>query len=272
LTPFDEDERPVGTSPIKVTLPAFDGPLDLLLHLIKRDEINIYDIPIAQITEEYLAYIGVMRLLDLDVAGEFLVMAATLMRIKARMLLPPAPGEIEEEDEGDPREELVQQLLEYRRFKEAAGQLQGAEEFRRRYFERGWLPPVGGDGPPELMPASVFTLIDVLKDVLSRVGEEFFHDVVLEEVSIEEKIALIDWELKARGRVLFRELVERFPRRMHVVVTLMAVLEMSRTGQLQLRQEKLFGEIWLYAPEPAGEAGAATMTSAEGEETTRGDA
>lgn len=270
MTPLEEDEAPVGTSPIKVTLPVFDGPLDLLLHLIKRDEINIYDIPIAHITEQYLAYIGVMRLLDLEVAGDFLVMAATLMRIKARMLLPPAPGDTEEEEEEDPREELVRQLLEYRRFKEAAGQLQGAEETRRRHFERGWLPPIGGDVPPELMPVSVFALIDVLKDVLARVGEEFFHEVVLEEVSVEEKMALIDGELAARGRVLFRDLLERFPRRMHVVVTLMAVLEMTRTGRLRLRQERLFGEIWLYPAAAPGEPGAVPPT--EGEEEIRGDA
>jgi segregation and condensation protein A len=248
----DSSETMVGTSPIKVTLPAFDGPLDLLLHLIKRDEVNIYDIPIAHITEQYLAYIGMMRLLDLDVAGEFLVMAATLMRIKAKMLLPPAPGEVaEDEDPLDPRDELVRQLLEYRRFKEAAAQLQGQEEQRRHLFERGYVPPVGGDEPPELAPVSLFTLLDVLKDVLARVGEEFFHEVLLEEVTLEEKIEIIETDLAQKGRVLFRDLLERFPRRMHAVVTLMAVLELSRLGRLTVRQEALFGEIWLYRPEDA---------------------
>lgn len=247
----EEPEDPVGTSPIKVTLPVFDGPLDLLLHLIRRDEINIYDIPIAHITEQYLGYIGMMRLLDLEVAGEFLVMAASLMRIKARMLLPPAPGQAEEDEEGDPRDELVRQLLEYRQFKEAAGRLQGAEDTRRRLFERGYVPPVGGDEPPELAPVSLFTLIDVLKDVLARVGEEFFHEVILEEVSLEEKINLIEDELQSRGRVLFRDLLERFPRRMHAVVTLMATLELARLGRLAVRQESLFGEIWLYRPDQA---------------------
>jgi segregation and condensation protein A len=251
---FDNDESTevVGTSPIKVTLPAFDGPLDLLLHLIKRDEVNIYDIPIAHVTEQYLAYIGMMSLLDLDVAGEFLVMAATLMRIKARMLLPPAPGQSEDDEEFvDPRDELVRQLLEYRRFKEAAGQLQSAEEFRRQGFERGYIPPIGGDEPPELAPISLFTLLDVLKDVVSRVGEEFFHEVVLEEVSLEEKIALVESELVASGRVLFRDLLIRFPRRMHAVVTLMAILELSRLGRIAVRQEGLFSEIWIYHADEA---------------------
>lgn len=246
------DGAPVGTSPIQVTLPAFDGPLDLLLHLIKRDEINIYDIPISHITGEYLAYVGMMQLLDLEVAGEFLVMAATLMRIKARMLLPPAPGAVEEDEEGlDPRDELVRQLLEYRRFKEAAERLHDAEELRRHRFERGFAPRFDADGLPELMPISLFSLIDVMKDVLARVGEEFFHEVLLEEVSLEEKMDLIGGELKSRGRVLFLELLERFPRRMHVVVTLMAVLEMARLGQLAVRQERGFGQIWLYRPELA---------------------
>lgn len=246
MNAWENEEPPVGISPIHVNVPAFDGPLDLLLHLIKRDEVNIYDIPISHITEQYLAYIGMMRLLDLDVAGEFLVMAATLMRIKSRMLLPPAPGAEEGDEDLDPREELVRQLLEYRRFKEAAGRLQTAEETRRQFFERGYIPPTGGDEPPELMPVSIFTLIDVMKEVLARVGEEFFHEVILEEVALEDKIALIEGELAAHGRILFRDLIERFPRRMHVVVTLMAILELSRLSRVAVRQESLFGQIWLY--------------------------
>ncbi len=264
----NQEDEAVGTSPIKVTLPVFDGPLDLLLHLIRRDEVNIYDIPIKHITEQYLAYIGMMRLLDLDVAGEFLVMAATLMRIKARMLLPVAPGQVEDEDEGDPRDELVRQLLEYRRFKEMAGHLQEKEAGRRQHFERGYVPPVGGDELPELMPVSLFSLIDVLKDVLARVGEEFFHEVILEEVSLEEKIEIIEYELKTNERILFRELLERNPRRMHVVVTLMAILELSRLSRIQVRQESLFGEIWIYR---AGTLSAAPEAPA-GEEETDGQA
>jgi segregation and condensation protein A len=254
MSRFDSDESTevVGTSPIQVNLPAFDGPLDLLLHLIKRDEVNIYDIPIAHITEQYLSYIGMMSLLDLEVAGDFLVMAATLMRIKARMLLPPKPGQTDDDDEFiDPRDELVRQLLEYRRFKEAAGQLQSAEESRRHVFERGFIPPIGSDELPELAPVSLFTLLDVLKDVVARVGEEFFHEVVLEEVGLEEKIALVESELAATGRVLFRDLLLRFPRRMHAVVTLMAILELSRLGRIAVRQEGLFGEIWIYHTEEA---------------------
>ncbi|MDZ4804094.1 MAG: segregation/condensation protein A [Candidatus Eisenbacteria bacterium] len=267
----EDSNEVVGTSPIQVTLPVFDGPLDLLLHLIKRDEINIYDIPIAHITEQYLAYIGMMSLLDLEVAGDFLVMAASLMRIKARMLLPPAPGQAADEDEIlDPRDELVRQLMEYRRFKGAAGQLQSAEETRRHVFERGYIPPIGGDELPELAPVSLFTLLDVLKDVLARVGEEFFHEVRLEEVSLEEKIELVETMLAETGRILFLDLLIRFPRRMHAVVTLMAILELSRLGRIAVRQEGLFGEIWIYRTEGAPPDPALALLERFEEETSDG--
>ena len=154
-----------------VKLARFEGPLDLLLHLIKRDEIDIYDIPIAHITQQYLAYIELMRALDLEVAGEFLVMAATLMRIKAKMLLPlPAVGE--EEEEGDPREELVQRLIEYRQFKEAAETLKSSEGERRLLFERGMVPGEDEAGPLPLAPATLFDLLDALNRVMSRVPEQ----------------------------------------------------------------------------------------------------
>ena len=147
----------------EVKLERFEGPLDLLLHLIQRDEIDIYDIPIARITQQYLTYIELMRLLDLDVAGEFLVMAATLMRIKAKMLLPtPAPGE---EEEIDPRDELVQRLLEYRQFKEASTTLKSREEKRRLEYERGMVPGEEEGGPLPLAPAKALTPPVTWKDV-----------------------------------------------------------------------------------------------------------
>src|SRR5438552_17443681 len=169
------DERPApgpGSRPgtVTVKLARFEGPLDLLLHLIKRDEIDIYDIPIAHITQQYLAYLELMRALDLEVAGEFLVMAATLMRIKAKMLLPlPQPGE--DEDEGDPREELVQRLIEYRQFKEAAGTLKEREAERRMLFERGMVPGENEAGPLPLASVTLFHLLDALNRVMSRLPE-----------------------------------------------------------------------------------------------------
>ncbi len=142
-----------GQSVVRVALPVFTGPLDLLLHLIQRDEIEIRDIPIAKIAREYLDTLELMRELDLEVAGEFLVMAATLMRIKARMLLPPA---IMDEEEEDPREGLVRQLLEYRRFKEAARDLERLEGERRHLFDRGAPAQLEDPADGELQPVSLF--------------------------------------------------------------------------------------------------------------------
>jgi segregation and condensation protein A len=191
------------------------------------------------------------------VAGDFLVMAATLMRLKVRMLLPTWPEG--EEDEEDPRAELVRQLLEYRRFKEAARRLKDREEERRLWYGRGFVPVFESDLPPELEPVSHFALIEVMKDVLARVGEEFFYEVELEDVTLEEKVALVLGELKEHGRVLFLDLINRFPRRAHVVVTFMALLELSKQGEVAVAQEKAFGQIWIY---PVRE-GKVVLTAAE---------
>lgn len=260
IAPEGEEGSPALRSPLGVRLPTFQGPLDLLLHLIKRDQIDIYDIPIGHITERYLSMLGIMQVLDLEVAGDFLVMAATLMRIKSRMLLPTWP---EDEDEEDPRAELVRQLLEYRRFKEAAERLRAAEDERRWRFERGFRASVSDGVPVELVPLSQFDLIEVMKEILARVGEEFFYEVQLEDVTIEEKIALVMEELAAHGRVLFLDLVSRTPRRMHVVVTFMAILELARLGKVAVAQEANFGPMWLYPGDGQG-----AMAPAEGAEET----
>jgi len=243
----EEEEHPGFElkSPLGVRLPVFEGPLDLLLYLIRRDQLDIYDIPLGHITEQYLGMLKLLEVFDLDVAGDFLVMAATLMRLKARMLLPTWP-EGEEEDDEDPRTELVRQLLEYRQFKEAARQLQAKEEERRLLFGRGFIPEVESDQDTPLEPVSHFLLIDVLKDVLARVGEEFFYHVELEDVTLEEKMELVLGELREQGRVLFVDLVSRTPRRVHIVVTFMAILELARLGRLVLAQEKPFAQIWIY--------------------------
>ena len=230
-------------TPLGVRIPVFEGPLDLLLYLIRRDKVDIYDIPIAPITEKYLAMLGVLKVLDLEMAGEFLVMAATLMRIKARMLLPTWP---DDEEEDDPRSELIRQLLEYRQFKEAAHTLKEKEEERRLLFGRGFVPEFEAEVPVELEPMSHFVLIDVMKDVLARAGEEFFYSVELEDVTLEEKVELILGELEEKGRALFVDLISRTPRRIHVVVTFMAILELAKMGRLAVAQEASFGQIWVY--------------------------
>jgi segregation and condensation protein A len=249
---------PPSRATVTVKLERFEGPLDLLLHLIKRDEIDIYDIPIARITQQYLAYLELMRALDLEVAGEFLVMAATLMRIKARMLLPqPAVGA--EEDEGDPREELVQRLIEYREFKEAASTLKLREEDRRQLFERGMVPAEEEFGPRPLAPATLFDLLDALNRVLSRVPEAAVYEVQAEVFDVEERIAALAAALAERGALLFSELMLRCRVRAEMIVTFIALLELIRLGQAHVIQHQTFGEISIVAQVAEGGTGDAAQ-------------
>ena len=240
---------PVGSSPVLVKLARFEGPLDLLLHLIKRDEIDIYDIPIAHITQQYLAYLGLMRSFDLEVAGEFLVMAATLMRIKAKMLLPlPAVGE--EEDEGDPREQLVQRLVEYRQFKQAAGALKLREDERRQLFERGLLPSEDEAGPLPLAPATLFDLLDALNRVLARTPQATVYEIQGEAYDLDEKLAMIARTVAEEGSVRFATLLERCRARAEMIVTFIALLELVKTGAVRVVQDENFGEISIVAGPP----------------------
>ncbi len=245
---------------VTVKLERFEGPLDLLLHLIKRDEIDIYDIPIARITQQYLAYIELMRALDLDIAGEFLVMAATLMRIKAKMLLPtPAIGE--EEDEGDPREELVQRLIEYRQFKEAADTLKDREAERRLLFERGMVPGEDEAGPLPLAPASLFDLLDALNRVMARIPEQAVYEVQGELYDVDDKMSLIASTVAERGEVSFTELLLRCRARLEMVVTFMALLELVKLAQVAVIQTENFADITIVARMPEGDETHASRTT-----------
>jgi segregation and condensation protein A len=232
---------------LRVQLPAFEGPLDLLLHLIQRDEIEISDIPIAKITRQYLDTLELMRELDLEVAGEFLVMAATLMRIKARMLLPPAPTE--ESLEEDPREGLVRQLLEYRRFKEASKDLERLESERRLLFERGAPARLDDSDPGELVPVSMFRLLDALKRALDRQAPPIVHTIAAEPISLEEAIGVIESELRRRPRLLFEELLEHFVTRLEKITAFLGLLELLKQERIAAIQEELFGPIWIAARE-----------------------
>jgi segregation and condensation protein A len=250
--------RRTGTVTIK--LERFEGPLDLLLHLIKRDEIDIYDIPIAHITQQYLRYLELMRQLDLEVAGDFLVMAATLMRIKSKMLLPlPAVGE--EEVPGDPREELVQRLVEYRQFKEAASTLKDREAERRLVFERGMLPGEDDAGPLPLARVSLFDLLDALNHVLSRVPEPTSYEIEAETFAVEDKMELLTATLRRRGRLSFEELLAGCRSRSEMVVTFIALLELIKLGAALVVQHATFGDITIVAGEP-GESDRASVESA----------
>jgi segregation and condensation protein A len=243
---------PRGRQTVTIKLARFEGPLDLLLHLIKRDEIDIYDIPIAHITQQYLAYLELMRILDLEVAGEFLVMAATLMRIKAKMLLPlPALGE-EGEDEGDPREELVQRLVEYRQFKEAAGTLKTREGERRLLFTRGMTPGEDEAGPLPLAPTTLFHLMDALNRVMSRLSEQAVYEVEGEVYDVEEKMALIASLAAEQGRMTFESLLLRCHARLEMIVTFIALLELIKLGRIAVVQTEHFGQIQIEYRPPEG--------------------
>jgi segregation and condensation protein A len=225
----------------QVKLQQFEGPLDLLLFLIKKEEINIYDIPIAQITQQYLEYIRLLEFLNLELAGEFLVMAASLMRIKARMLLPVNPEDAEEEE--DPRTALVQQLLEYQKFKQAASDLETMEYQRRLLFVR----PESEDGQAEAeveCSYNLFELIAAFKKVLDRAQVRYI-EVRPEEISLEARIEFVKTRIAEAGSLVFGDLFEEGAGRMDLVVTFLALLEILKSGFATVRQTKPFGEIWI---------------------------
>ncbi len=236
----------------KVELDVFEGPLDLLLYLIRRDEIDIYDIPIERITTQYMEYLHVMRMLDLNIAGEFLVMAATLMMIKSRMLLPvDEQGELEDEEGEDPRWELVRQLVEYKRFKDAAGQLQEREWLQENVFDIGAdrdrveLEP---DSPERhLHDVSIFDLITAFNDVLKRAPEEDFSEIVADRYTVADKIDYVLRTTTRRPSVRFKELFRSMASRNEIVCTFLAILELIRLRQIAAKQDDAFGEIVLCA-------------------------
>ena len=236
----------------EIRLEIFEGPLDLLLHLIKKNEVNIADIPIATITEQYLATLELMQSLNLDVAGEFLVMAATLIHIKSRMLLPAEAEEAEEDEEGDSREELIRRLLEYQRFKEAAQDLERQEILRRDVFIRPSANPEGVE-PIEFEGLSLFDLISALRHVLEQLPGAEVHDVTLERVSVRERMSLLLDDLHRRGKVIFESLFEKATSRIEIIVTFLAMLELVRIRAVRVWQEERLGPIILEMAAPLGE-------------------
>ncbi len=217
----------------RVRLDVFEGPLDLLLHLIKKNEVDITDIPISAITEQYLQYLDLMRELRLDVAGEFLVMAATLMLIKSRMLLP--SDEEDEEEEADPRHELVQQLLEYQRYREAALALAERPLLHRDVFVR---PPDAALEPePVPLQVGLWDLVEALQRLLSRRTPAPRHTVELEPVSLRKCAEQLLLHLRSRRRVRFEELFDADSSRLQIVATFLALLELVRLGAVAALQE-----------------------------------
>jgi segregation and condensation protein A len=227
--------------------------LDLLLHLIKKNEVSITDIPIAAITEQYLATLELMESLSLDVAGEFLVMAATLVHIKSRMLLPPGDEEADEDEGNDPRDELVRRLLEYQRFKEAAEQLEQREILSRDVFVRS-APPVEDVAPRGFREVSVFELLGALKRVIDRLPKDVFHEVTLEKITMREQMTLLLDRLRTLRSLYFEALFDGVKSRMEVVVTFLAMLELVKVRAIRIFQEEMAGPIMIEAATGMDEA------------------
>jgi len=238
-------ERP---DPYTVRLGMFEGPLDLLLHLIKKNEINITDIPIALITEQYLDYLKLMKELNLDVAGEYLLMASTLLHIKSRMLLPASP-ELEEEGGEDPRAELVRRLLEYQKYKEAGGELEQRPLLNRDVFVRSISAESSEREEEEKVDVTLFDLVEAFRKVLERVNPEIFHDVTLDQITVEERIqdilSLLDRE---RRSVAFHRLFPEMSTRRFIVVTFLAVLELVKMKMIRVFQMAPFETIRISPP------------------------
>jgi len=229
----------------KVQFPVFEGPLDLLLYLVKKEEVDIYEVNLTKLATQFIEYIDVMRILDLEVAGEFLVMASTLMHIKSRELLPKDQQvQIEEAEEEDPRWELIRQLVEYKKFKDAAAQLQAREIEQESVFPRvpgkiDITPP----GSPK-SEVSLFDLINAVNAVLKRVSQRGeLREIFEEKWTVSQKMEMLAQMLAERPAIPFSELFEMATSRYEVVCTFLAVLELTRLRKILCAQAEMFGEI-----------------------------
>lgn len=244
--------------PYQVRIENFEGPLDLLLHLIKKNEINIYDIPIAMIAQQYLSYIEAMKELNLTVAGEFLVMAATLLQIKSKMLLPVEESAEDDEDGPDPREELVRRLLEYKTFKEAARQLDTQERIWREIYSR---PTASVEADTEsdetvLDNIGLFDLVDALQGVLNRNPDKQLLEIIPDNLTVRDRMTVILETLEGQESIGFEILFEASCHRLVIIVTFLALLELIRLRTVRVYQAESFGPILVsrtfsLVPDPA---------------------
>ena len=246
-SPDGLDPAATGRSPhYRVRLPVFEGPLDLLLHLIKKNEVEIVDTPIAAITEQYLAYLEMMQQLNLDVAGEFLVMAATLTLVKSRMLLPPSEDDVDEE-EPDPRAQLVQQLLEYQRYREADLALSERPWLHRDVFVREPTmdapADVAADGVPPRVQVTMWELLEAFRGILKRAKPESVHEVIVEPVSLRDRIHVLLRTLGVARIVEFDSLFDEATTRLEIIVTFLALLELMKMSAVRAVQDERFGRI-----------------------------
>jgi segregation and condensation protein A len=245
-----------GSGSYRIRLTEFEGPLDLLLFFIKRDELDIYDIPIARIAKEFLDHIHMMQSLDLEVAGDFIVMAAELMHIKVRMLLPKLEGEGEEED---PRAELVRRLIEYKRYKEMAERISGIEDEQRKIYYRRFF---GGDPKEltveedeELKDITLFNLMKAFKAAIEYLPKKVVHEVELLNVTIDEQISFTLDFLRVNGETTLLQLVRHMTEKIRIIVTLIALLELAKNGRISLSSVEGEDDILIRAAaQPAVEA------------------
>ncbi|MGY3777608.1 segregation/condensation protein A [Isobaculum melis] len=242
---------------IHLKMDAFEGPLDLLLHLIQKLELDIYDIPVAEVTEQYMAYIHAMKELQLDIASDYLVMAATLLAIKSKMLLPKQELAIDEEDEGyfetgdDPREALVEQLLEYRKYKYAADELKEREETRSQYYTKApadlheWQQNVPLN-PLQLTTSDIFLAFSQMLH-RKKLNQPLQTKIALQEVTIEEKMAdILAIIRKKNGEKIDFQTFFEVATKSEMVTTFLAVLELMKAKSIWIEQKEVFGELWVY--------------------------
>ena len=234
---------------MKIKLTVYEGPLDLLLDLIQKNEMDIRDVQVSVIAQQYLEYLNQMREMNLEIAGDFLVMAATLLYIKSKMLLP--PDEEEKEEEGpDPRTVLIEKLLEYQAFKQAAQELGVLETERGKMFTRQiadyYLEELNPeDAGIDTFSASLYDLMQAFHQVLSKASREVVHEIYEEQVSIEEKMEEIKQRLLTEGRFSFWSIFPKPWTRNLLIATFLAILEIVRLGLARIKQEELFGEIMI---------------------------
>ena len=234
----------------RIRLPEFEGPLDLLLYLINKNEVDIHDIPIAPITRQYMEYLDLMKELNLDVAGEFMVMAATLIHIKSKMLVPVNPTEAEGEEEGeDPRDELVRRLLEFQRYKEAAGLLHQKREIRAATWIRpDTALPTFDDAGEEMIEAGLYDLIGAFKELLERRKTLLAHEVEHEGKSVEERMEELLDMLREGQSLEFLELFASEETKAGMILTFLSLLELIRLKRIKVYQRSLFGPIRVFRP------------------------
>ena len=253
-----EPRRPESTLPEdapRIHVATFDGPLDLLLYLIKRNEVDIHDIPIAPITRQYLDYLDLMRELNLDLAGEFMVMAATLIHIKSKVLLPIDPTDVPDEEQEDPREALVQRLLEFQRYKEAAGILHQQAQIRAATWTRpDTVLPAFDDTGEEMLEAGLFDLISAFKELLDRRKTLLAHEVEPGGKSVELRMEELLVLLREGESLDFLELFASQETKSDMITTFLALLELVRLKRIRVYQRGIFGPIRVFrpvGPEPA---------------------